>query len=199
MTGRHRRGFTIIEAMTAAAVLMVGLLGLASLQIVGVRSNHFGRHLAQASNLAQDLAETIQRWDYNDARLSPATIRSWNVSSASSTAAVDSEWDMGRGDAATHGNGSAYLADFSDKPSDPNARVSGALAASYTGLSSDTDGDTIPDYVRYWNVWSTTFDGVSATGKTIQIVVRWKEPNLGWRQTTASTFKPLPSQQDVGQ
>ncbi|MFL5380593.1 MAG: hypothetical protein ACJ787_21965 [Myxococcales bacterium] len=195
----HRRGFSTIEAMTASAVMLVGLLGLASLQVVGVRSNHFGRHLAQASSLAQDLAENIQRWDYADSRLTPGTVRSWNVNDSASTSAVDVEWDMGRGDVATHPDGSAYRADFSDKPSDSNARASSTLATAYTGLSTDTDGDSVPDYVRYWNVWSTSFDGVAPTGKTIQIVVRWKEPNLGWRETTASTFKPIPSQQDLGQ
>jgi hypothetical protein len=197
---RHKpTGFSTIEAMAAAAVLLVGLLGLASLQIVGVRSNNFGRHLAQASNLAQDLTETIQRWDYGDSRLTPGAMRSWNTTDPTSTAAVDKEWDMGRGDAAKHADGSGYLADFSDKPGDSNARVSSALTSAYTGLSSDVDGDSIPEYVRYWNVWSTSFDGVSPTGKTVQIVVRWKEPNFGWRETTASTFKPVPSQQDIGQ
>jgi Tfp pilus assembly protein PilV len=184
--------------LMGGVVMLLGLLGLASLQVVGVRANHFGRHMAQASNLAQDLSESIQRWDYNDARLSPATIRIWNVNSAASTALVDLEWDMGRASAAKHTDGSTYLADFSDLASDPNARVAGALSATYTGLSSDVDGDSVADYVRYWNVWSTSFDGVFPTGKTIQTVVRWKEPAFGWRQTTASTFKPLPSQQDVG-
>jgi len=119
----HRRGFSTIEAMTASAVLLVGLLGLASLQVVGVRSNHFGRDLAQASSLAQDLAENIQRWDYADSRLTPATLRSWNVNDPASTSAVDLEWDMGRGDVATHRDGSAYRADFSDKPADRKSVV----------------------------------------------------------------------------
>jgi type IV pilus assembly protein PilV len=201
---RAQRGFTIIEALVAAIVMLVGLLGLASLQIVGVRSNHFGRHLTQASQLAQDLTENMQRWDYNDARLTPAVARSWNVNDTASTTAVDKEWDMGRGAAATHTDGSSYTADFTDGTT--NATKTSALSAAfcatpgcpYIGLSGDVDGDGILDYQRYWNVWTTTFDGSTTTGKFIQVIVRWKEPVLGYRQTTVSTFKEIPNQLDTG-
>lgn len=203
---RGERGFSIIEAMMASVVMLIGLLGLASLQIVGVRSNHFGRHLNQGSQLAQDLTENMQRWDYNDARISPATPRSWTVGNAASTAAVDNEWDMGRGISATHTDGTAYTADFTESTS--NATKVNALTAGFctpnppgcpfTGLSADVDGDGILDYQRYWNVWTTSFDGSSTSGKFIQVIVRWKEPGLGYRQTTASTFKEIPNQLDTG-
>ncbi len=200
---RGQRGFSIIEAMIASIVMLVGLLGLASLQIVGVRSNHFGRHMIQGSQLAQDLIENLQRWDYNDVRLTPAVQRSWNVQNPASTTAVDTEWDMGRGVSATHTDGSTYTADFTDGAT--NATKTAALDATfcatgcpYIGLSSDVDGDGVLDYQRYWNVWTTSFDGSTTTGKFIQVIVRWKEPVLGYRQTTASTFKEIPNQLDTG-
>ncbi len=200
---RGQRGFSIIEAMIASIVMLVGLLGLASLQIVGVRSNHFGRHMIHGSQLAQDLIENLQRWDYNDVRLTPAVQRSWNVQNPASTTAVDTEWDMGRGVSATHTDGSTYTADFTDGAT--NATKTAALDATfcatgcpYIGLSSDVDGDGVLDYQRYWNVWTTSFDGSTTTGKFIQVIVRWKEPVLGYRQTTASTFKEIPNQLDTG-
>ena len=201
-----QRGFSLVEALMASIVMLVGLLGLATLQVVGVRSNHFGRHMTQASQLAQDLIENLQRWDYNDARISPAIARSWNVQDATSTAAVDKEWDMGRGAAATHTDGSSYTADFSEGTA--NANKTAALGAAfctpsppgcpYIGLSGDVDGDGVLDYQRYWNVWTTTFDGATTTGKFIQVIVRWKETGLGYRQITASTFKEIPNQLDTG-
>ncbi|MFL5312764.1 MAG: prepilin-type N-terminal cleavage/methylation domain-containing protein [Myxococcales bacterium] len=201
-----QRGFSIIEAMIASIVMLVGLLGLAALQVVGVRSNHFGKHMTQASQLAQDFVENIQRWDYNDVRLTPAVARSWNVQNSASTAAVDNEWETGRGVAATHTDGSAYTADFTDGTT--NASKTAALAAAfctpnppgcpYTGLSGDVDGDGVLDYQRYWNVWTTSFDGSTTTGKFIQVIVRWKEPVLGYRQISASTFKEIPNQLDTG-
>ena len=198
------RGFSIIEAMIASIVMLVGLLGLAALQVVGVRSNHFGKHMTQASQLAQDFIENIGRWDYNDARLTPTVVRGWSVQNTVSTAALDNEWDMGRGATATHTDGSAYTADFSEGTT--NASKTAALSAAfctpncpYTGLSSDVDGDGVLDYERYWNVWTTSFDGgLSNTGKLIQVIVRWKEPVLGYRQISASTFKEIPNQMDVG-
>jgi len=200
---RGQRGFSIIEAMIASIIMLVGLLGLASLQVVGVRSNHFGRHMIQGSQLAQDLIENLQRWDYNDVRLTPAVQRSWNVQNPASTTAVDTEWDMGRGVSATHTDGSTYTADFTDGAT--NATKTAALDATfcatgcpYIGLSSDVDGDGVLDYQRYWNVWTTSFDGSTTTGKFIQVIVRWKEPVLGYRQTTASTFKEIPNQLDTG-
>jgi type IV pilus modification protein PilV len=203
---RGQRGFTIIEALVASIVLLVGLLGLATLQVVGVRSNHFARHMTQGSQLAQDLIENFQRWDYNDARLSPAVVRSWTVQNAASTAAVDNEWDMGRGAGATHTDGTPYTADFSDGTT--NANKTSALSAAfctpnppgcpYIGLSGDVNGTGVLEYQRYWNVWATSFDGTTTTGKFIQVIVRWKEPMLGYRQIAASTFKEIPNQLDTG-
>jgi type IV pilus modification protein PilV len=201
-----QRGFSIIEAMIASIVMLIGLLGLAALQIIGVRSNHFGKHMTQASQLAQDLVESIQRWDYNDARLTPAVARSWNAQDSASTAAVDKESDMGRGVAATHTDGSTYTADFTEGTT--NSSKTSALAAAfctpnppgcpYIGLSGDVDGDGVLDYQRYWNVWTTTFDGSTTTGKFVQVIVRWQEPVLGYRQISVSTFKEIPIQLDTG-
>jgi type IV pilus assembly protein PilV len=203
----HRqRGFSIIEAMIASLVMMIGLLGLAGLQVVGVRSNHFGRSMTQASQLAQDLIENMQRMDYNDARLSPAAPRSWTVQNSTSTAAVDKEWDMGRGASATHTDGSAYTADFTDGTTNASKTAALDLAfcapnppgCPYIGQSGDVDGDGVLDYQRYWNVWTTSFDGSTTTGKFVQVIVRWKEPVLGYRQIAASTFKEIPNQLDTG-
>ena len=203
---RRPRGFSIIEAMIASIVMLVGLLGLAALQVVGVRSNHFGKHMMQASQLAQDLIENIQRWDYNDVRLTPAVARSWNVQNSASTTAVDNEWDMGRGVSATHTDGSSYTADFTEGTTNASKTASLATAfctpnppgCPYIGLSGDVDGDGVLDYQRHWNVWTTSFDGSTTTGKFIQVIVRWKEPVLGYRQISASTFKEIPNQLDTG-
>src|SRR5206468_1794871 len=108
--------------------------------------------------------------------------------------------------AAPHADGSSYTADFSDGTA--NATKTAALDAAfctpnppgcpYTGLSGDVDGDGVLDYQRYWNVWTTSFDGSTTTGKFIQVIVRWKEPVLGYRQISVSTFKEIPNQLDTG-
>src|SRR5205807_6825719 len=66
---RHDRGFSLIEAMMASIIMLIGLLGLAGLQIVGMRANNIGKRMSQASLLAQDLAQNMQIWAYADNRL----------------------------------------------------------------------------------------------------------------------------------
>jgi len=41
-----------------------------------------------------------------------------------------------------------------------------AAGCPYIGLSGDVDGDGVLDYQRYWNVWTTSFDGSTTTGSS---------------------------------
>jgi len=181
------RGFSLIEGMVALVIMMVGLLGLAGLQVVGVRANHFGKRMAEASALGLDLGEQINNWSYTDSRLNPL---------ATVTGPTDPSilgWDLGRA-AAT-----SYNPEYSDLPGDTNvvnASNRGALAANYSGLQSDVLHNGSPDYVRYWNVY--TYSDGNSDGLLVQIFVRWKEPSLGYRQITFTTFKTNPSGVSAG-
>jgi type IV pilus assembly protein PilV len=53
-------GFTLLEVMVALLILSVGLLGLAGLQIAGLRSNQNSYYRLQATLLAQDLSERMR-------------------------------------------------------------------------------------------------------------------------------------------
>jgi type IV pilus assembly protein PilV len=53
-------GFTLLEVMVALLILSVGLLGLAGLQIAGLRSNQNSYYRLQATLLAQDLTERMR-------------------------------------------------------------------------------------------------------------------------------------------
>jgi len=186
------RGFTMIEALVALVVMLIGLLGLASLQVVGVRSNHFGRKMAVATVMMRDLADSVQRWDYGDARLAaPRTIVT-----STTDATITGRWDMGRGTTAS------YIADYAEQAGDANATSVGQLtAANYTGLlAANVDGDYASAATaalgvkRYWNVFTVDVNGSgSEQGKLVQIIVRWREPGLGMRQITGSTFRPNPA------
>ncbi len=60
---RHARrvdGFTIIEVLISLLVLSVGLLGLASLQVVGLQNTQGGAQRAQATNLAYDITDRMR-------------------------------------------------------------------------------------------------------------------------------------------
>lgn len=177
------RGFTLVEALVASAILMIAVAALLPLQVMGARINRFSSKTLDGTLLATDLSENITRWSYTDPRLNPLqTISSFNDS------AVAARWDMGTDARASQ------TAQFSDslKP-DQNAGQYAALGASYQGLSSDVDGDGTVDFTRYWNVYALDATGSGTpSGKLIQIIVRWNEPQVGWHQVVVTTFKRNP-------
>ena len=181
---RSTRGFTLVEAMIASAILAIALAALLPLQVMGARMNRWSERTLDASLLGTDLTENIARWNYSDPRLTPLT----TVSSFSDSTLV-ATWDMGTSAQATR------RAQFSDSPTtDQNATSYNALGAAYQGLSADVDGDGKADFTRYWNVYAIdpTGSGTPA-GKLIQIIVRWNEPNVGWHQVALTTFKRNPA------
>lgn len=54
---RHQRGVTLIEILITLLVLAVGLLGLAALQGVSLRSGQVAYHGTQATNVAYEIAD----------------------------------------------------------------------------------------------------------------------------------------------
>lgn len=81
MTPRHRQpairrvaGFTLIESLIALLVLSIGLLGVAAMQLMGLRANNGAYQRTQATFLAQDIADRMranrgaalnQQYDFN--------------------------------------------------------------------------------------------------------------------------------------
>jgi prepilin-type N-terminal cleavage/methylation domain-containing protein len=63
---RHRRGYTLIEVMTALAILMVGATGIFAIQTGATVANMEARRMATASQVAQLVIERIRldavRW-----------------------------------------------------------------------------------------------------------------------------------------
>lgn len=59
-TPSRSRGFTLLEILIALVILSIGLLGVAALQGVGLRSSHGSYLTSQASLLAYDIADRIR-------------------------------------------------------------------------------------------------------------------------------------------
>lgn len=178
--GRHQ-GFTLIEVLISMSILLVSILALASLQIIGSKSNRTADRMMQASAMATDLAENVRRWSYKDTRLNTSV----TVNSLSSPT-ITSNWDMGTA-AAT-----SYTAMYGE-PNDTNAITPSALGTSYQGLSPNVDGTGVA-FFRYYNVYSVDLNSSGiANGLLIQIIVRWKEPGFGYRQLTATEYKWNPA------
>ncbi|WP_422137453.1 type IV pilus modification protein PilV [Endozoicomonas sp. ALC020] len=60
LTSEMVQGFTLIEILVAVLVLSIGLLGMASLQLLGSQSSQGAASRTQAALLAYDLAERMR-------------------------------------------------------------------------------------------------------------------------------------------
>jgi Tfp pilus assembly protein PilV len=186
--------------MVASVVMLIGLLGLAGLQVTSMRANNLGKRMAQASLLAQDLVQNMQVWQYTDARLSPqagASPAHTGTYTDTNHADVAKFWDL-RNSAAlvTNVDGSGVTFDYTDGGS--GAALMNQLAANYEGVLSPVDTTLAAGeqtiFQRYWNVFPVDLAGSgSVQGKLVQVMVRWKEPNFGYRQVTTSFFKYDPT------
>jgi prepilin-type N-terminal cleavage/methylation domain-containing protein len=196
---RRDRGFSLIEAMVASVVMLIGMLGLAALQVVGVRANNIGKRMAQASLLGQDLAQNMQIWAYTDSRLTPINNTSTYHLDSTDGTVISKYWDLTSAQAPTSTSSGAVNFDYSDGPSAGWVSTATALNANYEGVMSPVDS-TLPAgeqtiFTRYWNVFNVDLSGSGVVqGKLVQIIVRWKEPNFGYRTVTHSFFKYDPTE-----
>lgn len=66
LTVRSKRGFSLIEAMVAMAILGVGLLAVLKMTYVYIRSNAYTQMRSQISTLAQDKMEELRSYAVSD-------------------------------------------------------------------------------------------------------------------------------------
>jgi len=164
------RGFTLVEAMVAMAVLLIGTLGLISLHTVGVRMNADARIMTQATDIAQDLVTQMQGWNYTtDPRL-------LNVNPANDADFSDTAFDFQTLDVVTAAN---Y--DHEEGELEPNG---------WTGIPTATVQAL--GFTRYWNIAEVDFDqnGV-LQGRRVAVIVRWGEVGR-WRRIVLVTYLQNP-------
>jgi len=63
---KRQSGFTLIEVMIAVVILAAGILALATMQIVSIRSNAFSTEMTYATMLAQSRFEQFRNMAYDD-------------------------------------------------------------------------------------------------------------------------------------
>lgn len=62
MISQHQQGWSLVEALVALLILVVGILGLVALQSSALKGNYQAYQRSQAAILSQDLAERIRVW-----------------------------------------------------------------------------------------------------------------------------------------
>ena len=66
---KQEKGFTIIELLIAVSVLSIGILGVASMQVMAIQGNHTASNITEATVLAQDRLEELKALAYDDTNL----------------------------------------------------------------------------------------------------------------------------------
>lgn len=150
---RTQRGLTLIEAMIATAVMLIGATGLAAMSRQGIRLNGDGRRMTRATAIAEDLANQIALWEYADPRLA-------NTSTSNDA-------DYGDKDLAFEG-ASAPTADHGEA----DLTAGGRAWLGIPGAEIAAAG-----YERYWNV--AEIDDQNGNGipdaRRIAVIVRWPQ------------------------
>lgn len=57
---KKQTGFTLIEILVSLLILSIGLLGLAALQLTGMKNNQSSHYRSLATNLSNDIADRIR-------------------------------------------------------------------------------------------------------------------------------------------
>lgn len=66
MKGNSTEGFSLVEVMIALVVLLIGMLGIMGMQYYAVSGNATSRELRMATNLGQDMIESLKSTPYGN-------------------------------------------------------------------------------------------------------------------------------------
>jgi type IV pilus assembly protein PilV len=156
----RERGTTILEAMIALVILLVGLLGMARLQIYGMGATQGSRAQTVASELAVELANGLALLAPDDARLT-----------GSSSGPPDYAAPATFGPLIPLGVPSSGVHVYDDGSPVPATRPDALLERDPTDPSQ-------PVYRRRWTVWDQTVTGSGAAAKLVAVSVIWRERSL---------------------
>ncbi len=87
----EQRGFTIIEVMVAAFILIVGILATTSFKINVIRENSNSGNYTQAATLAQDKIEELIYSNYTALSLSDTNVGNNNANDIIKFSAADAD------------------------------------------------------------------------------------------------------------
>jgi len=159
-----RAGFTLVEVLVALTILVIGLLGVALLQVVSIQGNTFSREMAVATALGQDMLEKLKTLQWTELNVDPA---------------------LAPGD---HPVGDDIKRDLDGDGLPPFLAVAAGNAniIDERGLGAADPGSGPTLYTRTWTI---TDDLPAVNMKTIEVTVLWREQGKTERSVTISGVK----------
>lgn len=190
----NRKAFTLVEVLVAMVVLAIGLLGLAGITVVVLRSNTLSQQISQATSLASSLMEDLRGRD----NLPDCSTNTISVTPGSGACKILEE------------SGLASLGDnaFLPSPTNENCGVEGLLSSGNTYTFDNVSGNSVTrydfannlsicdlsstasfqagPYIRYYK---TTQPGADDEERKLVTVVLWKDKFGKWRHVRLDTRK----------
>ncbi len=170
-------GFTLLEVLLAASVLLIGAVGMLSLHVHGLRLEGDSRRITRATAIAQDMMDQIALWPWGDARLGGAN------------PGMDSTHLATLGDPARAFEAETPpTASFSDLNGD-------LTAGGTTWLGIPLSTTQAAGYERYWNVAyvdDSNGNGVPDAAR-IAVIVRYPV-TIGFRRVVLVGTKANPAE-----
>jgi type IV pilus assembly protein PilV len=172
---RRDRGTTLLEAMIALTILLVGILGMMQLQVLGITSNAGARSYSQALQVAHELAAALEQLPANDPLLDPQFTGGANP-------------DPAFGSVLSAPNTLRSTSTFKEYD-DTSANVRGAASnAAITATYGSDPTEAAPRYMRRWQVWQAETAATGGGVKAIAVSVTYREPRLpGLREVVLLT------------
>ncbi len=182
---RAPRGTTLVEAMIAMAVLIIGAVGMVNLHNQGVRTEAQSRRLTRATAIAQDLAAQIELWPFDDPRLANAVPE--NDALVGDPTFLTECADPATEKACSEDPVGAKLVDHGEA----DLTLGGTA---WNGLPTAA----ITDYQRFWSV--AYLDDSNGNGTPdaarVAVVVRWRSglANSTWRRVVLLSLRTNPAE-----
>lgn len=155
---KSSNGFTLIEVLVAIVVLSIGLLGLAGLQVAGMKNNHNAYQRSQATVLAYDIADRMRAnipgvtsGSYDNQGTSASTTANCLTTTGCSTAEMAehdlAEWNTTLAASLPNGEGVVCL----DEDADTDAGTAPSLPGGDPDCGTDIGATGISTYaVKIW-------------------------------------------------
>jgi type IV pilus assembly protein PilV len=154
------RGSTLLEALIALTVLLIGMVGMAKLQIYGMSSTQGARAQTQATQLATELAGALALLPSNDPHLTGDPGASGNPPAL-----------FGRLLALGVPTSGVNLHAWDDGNPVSGARLDATL-------ERDPEDSTKAVFQRRWTVWDAGVTASATAAKIIAVSVIWRERTI---------------------
>lgn len=146
-----QRGVSLLEAMIALSVLLIGLVGMFQLQVWGMTATQGARAQSQATEIARELAAALERLQYDDPLLAPSVTGLTPPPAFGKVVQPDGSLDP-----------SVFRAwSDADAASLPNVRLD-------TVFERDAVDAALPAFQRRWAVWAPA--GLAAQYSRVVVV-----------------------------